>query len=197
MASLYIIGTGPGDLSHLTEAARQAIAEATVVVGYSVYIDLIRPLLDGKEIVATGMMHEVDRCCEAIRRAREGATVALVSGGDAGIYGMAGLLLELLENDAADNDAAQPEIRIISGISAVQAAASVLGAPLMHDFAVISLSDLLTPWELIKARLEAAAKADFVIALYNPAIRINHLLIKRADKMNPPVISKYFHPEIK
>ena len=153
MATLYIIGTGPGALSHLTDAGRQAIAESSVAIGYGVYIDLIRPLLGGKEIVSTAMMQEVDRCREAIARAREGATVALVSGGDAGIYGMAGLVLELLERDAADGDQKQPDVRVIPGISAVQAAASVLGAPLMHDFAVISLSDLLTPWELITARL--------------------------------------------
>ncbi|MEI6305602.1 MAG: precorrin-3B C(17)-methyltransferase, partial [Deltaproteobacteria bacterium] len=123
MAPLYIIGTGPGDLSHLTEAAHQAIAEATVVIGYSLYLDLITPLLAGKEIVATGMMQEVERCREAIRRSREGAVVAMVSGGDAGIYGMAGLVLELLELDAAANKTAdQPEIRIIPGVSAVQAA---------------------------------------------------------------------------
>src|SRR4051794_16268439 len=168
MSRLYIIGTGPGALSHLTEAARQAIAESSAIIGYGVYIDLIRPLLEGKEIVSTGMMQEVDRCREAINRARSGATVAVVSSGDSGIYGMAGLVLELLERDAADGQTAQPDVRVIPGISAVQAAASVLGAPLMHDFAVISLSDLLTPWELIKSRLKAAAQADFVICLYNP-----------------------------
>jgi adenosylcobyric acid synthase len=168
MSTLYIIGTGPGDLAHMTDAARQAIAESGAVIGYGVYIDLIQPLLAGKEVVSTAMMQEVDRCREAIARARKGATVALVSGGDAGIYGMAGLVLELLERDAAEGNLNQPDVRVIPGISAVQAAASVLGAPLMHDFAVISLSDLLTPWELIKARLEAAARADFVICLYNP-----------------------------
>lgn len=169
MAPLYIIGTGPGSISHLTEAARQAIAESAAIIGYGTYIELVRPLLSGKEVISTGMMHEVERCREAIRLARTGTTVSLVSGGDAGIYGMAGLVLELLELDpASDGDETQPDVRVIPGISAVQAAASALGAPLMHDFAVISLSDLLTPWDLIKTRLEAAARADFVIALYNP-----------------------------
>ncbi|HEX9078125.1 MAG TPA: cobyric acid synthase [Desulfuromonadaceae bacterium] len=171
MAPLYIIGTGPGALSHMTEAARRAIAESGVVVGYGVYIDLIRPLLAGKEVISTPMMQEVERCREAIARARSGATVALVSGGDAGIYGMAGLVLELLERDAAGGDRNQPDVRVIPGISALQAAAAVLGAPVMHDFAAISLSDLLTPWELIRSRLEAAARADFVICLYNPRSR--------------------------
>ena len=168
MSTLYIIGTGPGDLAHMTDAGRQAIAESSAVIGYGVYIDLIQPLLAGKEVVSTAMMQEVDRCREAITRARNGATVSLVSGGDSGIYGMAGLVLELLERDAAEGNAAQPDVRVIPGISALQAAASVLGAPLMHDFAVISLSDLLTPWDLIRTRLEAAARADFVICLYNP-----------------------------
>ena len=142
MSPLYIIGTGPGSLAHLTEAARHAIADSGTVIGYGVYIDLIQPLLGGKEVVSTAMMQEVDRCREAIARARNGATVSLVSGGDAGIYGMAGLVLELLERDAAEGDMEQPDVRVIPGVSAVQAAASVLGAPLMHDFAVISLSDL-------------------------------------------------------
>ena len=183
MATLYIIGTGPGALSHLTDAGRQAIAESSVAIGYGVYIDLIRPLLGGKEIVSTAMMQEVDRCREAIARAREGATVALVSGGDAGIYGMAGLVLELLERDAADGDQKQPDVRVIPGISAIQAAAAVLGAPLMHDFAVISLSDLLTPWELIKGRLEAAARADFVICLYNPRSKKRVTQIEEAQRI--------------
>ena len=184
MATLYIVGTGPGSIDHLTQAALRAIAESTVVIGYDSYIELIRPLLDGKEIVSTGMMQEIDRCRNAIQRARTGDTVALVSGGDAGIYGMAGLALELLEIEAGDGkDEAQPEVRVIPGISAIQAAASLLGAPLMHDFAVISLSDLLTPWELIKTRLEAAARADFVIALFNPRSKNRITQIKEAQSI--------------
>ncbi|QEM69167.1 cobyric acid synthase [Geobacter sp. FeAm09] len=167
MPPLYIIGTGPGDIVHLTDAARQALAEATTIIGYDSYLEQIAPLLAGKATVATGMMREIERCREAIARARAGEAVALVSGGDAGIYGMAGLVLELLEHEA-ENGQPQPDIRVIPGISAIQAAASVLGAPLMHDFAVISLSDLLTPWDLIMARLTAAAQADFVIVIFNP-----------------------------
>ncbi|MBC8017886.1 MAG: cobyric acid synthase [Verrucomicrobia bacterium] len=172
MAKLYIVGTGPGDISHLTEAARQAIADSTTIIGYINYIDLIRPLLEGKQIISTAMMQEVERCRAAIRLAGNGETVALVSGGDAGIYGMAGLVFELIEidsrQDEGDQRGSSPEVCVIPGISAIQAAASVLGAPLMHDFAVISLSDLLTPWNLITARLESAARADFVIVIFNP-----------------------------
>ncbi len=163
MKKLYVVGIGPGDLHHLTPAASAAIAAAEVVVGYQPYLDLIAPLLTGKELVSSGMMKEVERCRIALERAVAGQITALVSSGDAGIYGMAGLALEL----AADLPE-PPEIEVVPGISAVQAAAAVLGAPLMHDFAVISLSDLLTPWTVIRHRLTAAASADFVIALYNP-----------------------------
>ena len=169
MALLYIVGTGPGAVEHLTDAARQAIAASETIIGYNNYIELVRPLLDGKQVIASGMMQEVQRCHEAIRRSRAGESVALVSGGDSGIYGMAGLVLELIEIDAKkEPETEQPDVRVIPGISAVQAAAALLGAPLMHDFAVISLSDLLTPWNLIKTRVEAAARADFVIAIFNP-----------------------------
>jgi adenosylcobyric acid synthase len=181
MAHLYIVGTGPGSPGHLTGEAQQAIADSNVIVGYDTYIGLIRPLLAGKEIISTGMMQEVQRCREAIRRARDGATVALVSGGDSGIYGMAGLVLELVEEDAKQNPGLlRLEISIIPGLSALQAAAALLGAPLMHDFAVISLSDLLTPWELIKTRVEAAARADFVIAVYNPRSKSRRTQIEEA-----------------
>jgi len=167
MSKLFVVGIGPGDLKHMTYEAREAIESAEVVVGYTTYLKLVEPLLGGKEIFSSGMTKETERCREAVRLASDGRTVALVSGGDAGIYGMAGLALELA-NDPASAPLAAPEIVIVPGISAVQAAASVLGAPLMHDFAVISLSDLLTPWEMIEKRLEAAAAADFVTVLYNP-----------------------------
>ncbi len=184
MALLYIVGSGPGSILHLTEAARQAIAESSVIIGYDNYLELISPLLAGKETVSTGMMKEVERCREAIRRARSGQTVALISGGDAGIYGMAGLVFELLESDGDDQDpGCRPDVRVVPGISAIQAAASVLGAPLMHDFAVISLSDLLTPWELIKSRLEAAARADFVIVIFNPRSKSRVTQIEEAQRI--------------
>lgn len=181
MASLHIVGTGPGAIKHLTDAARQAIAACDTIIGYDNYVELIRPLLEGKQIISTGMMQEVQRCREAIVRARDGQNVALVSGGDSGIYGMAGLVLELIEADEKERPGTvQPDVQVIPGISAVQAAAASLGAPLMHDFAVISLSDLLTPWGVIKTRLEAAARADFVIALYNPRSKSRITQIEQA-----------------
>jgi adenosylcobyric acid synthase len=161
MGKLYVVGIGPGGAEHMTPAACAAIGEAQAVVGYKTYLDLIPGLLDGKEIRSSGMMKEVERCRAALAEASAGKVVALVSSGDAGIYGMAGLALELAEDSRVD-------IEIVPGVSAVQAAAARLGAPLMHDFAVVSLSDLLTPWELIRRRLTAASAADFVVALYNP-----------------------------
>ncbi|MDD2365661.1 MAG: cobyric acid synthase [Desulfuromonadaceae bacterium] len=192
MASLYIVGTGPGAPLHLTDAAKLAIQDSDIIVGYDNYVELVRPLLAGKQIVSTGMMQEVQRCREAIRLARTGSSVAIVSGGDSGIYGMAGLLLELIELDLRQDPAATHlDVKIVPGISAVQAAAALLGAPLMHDFAVISLSDLLTPWELIKCRLDAAARADFVISLYNPRSKSRQTQIQEAQK----IILKYRLPE--
>ncbi|MBW4054002.1 MAG: cobyric acid synthase [Proteobacteria bacterium] len=184
MAPLYIIGTGPGTVCHLTDAAKEALAVSDIIIGYDNYVELVRPLLAGKQVISTGMMQEVQRCREAINLARTGEAVALVSGGDSGIYGMAGLVLELVEMDAGEYpNAPRIDVRIIPGISAVQAAAALLGAPLMHDFAVISLSDLLTPWDLIKTRLEAAARADFVIAIYNPRSKSRRTQIQEAQNI--------------
>jgi adenosylcobyric acid synthase len=163
MSKLFVVGIGPGDLKHLTFEAREAIEAAQVVVGYKTYLDLIAPLLAGKETFSSGMTKEVERCVEALRLASSGKTVALVSSGDAGVYGMAGLVMEL-----AQELETPPPVIVVPGVSAVQAAAALLGAPLMHDFAVISLSDLLTPWEVIERRIVAAATADYVTAIYNP-----------------------------
>ena len=170
MSKLFVVGIGPGGLNHMTFEAHQAIEKADVVVGYKTYLEFIEPLLAGKEVVSSGMMREVERCSEALAIAASGKLVALVSSGDAGIYGMAGLALELADValDGAPSPYQEVEIVIVPGVSAVQAAASVLGAPLMHDFAVISLSDLMTPLDTIRRRLRAAADADFVVALYNP-----------------------------
>ena len=181
---IFIVGTGPGSLDHITPAARDAIERSDVIVGYGTYLELIKELLKGKDVVSTGMTQEVDRCRKAIDIAQKGKTVAIVSGGDPGVYAMAGLVFELLrgqesgvrsresENQSTPHSALRtphcPEVEVIPGISALNAAASRLGAPLMHDFACISLSDRLTPWEMIEKRLEAAAAADFVIVLYNP-----------------------------
>lgn len=161
-----MVGIGPGDLEHMTDKARRAIQEAEVIVGYDTYIALIRDILSpGQAVISTGMTQELERCTAAVERAAAGQRVAVVSGGDAGIYGMAGIVLELIYKMPVQGKVA---CEVIPGISAVNAAAAALGAPLMHDFAVISLSDLLTPWAKIKARVEHAAQGDFVIALYNP-----------------------------
>ena len=165
MGEITVIGLGPGSLLDMTPRARQAIEAAEIVAGYHTYIKLIEPLLEGKEIIGTGMMQEIDRCRMAVASAAEGKRTIVVSSGDSGVYGMAGLVLELLLQQPQEQ---RPKFNVIAGISAVNAAAAVLGAPLMHDFAVISLSDLLTPWELIRKRVEMAAMGDFVIALYNP-----------------------------
>ena len=173
MQKLFVVGIGPGGLNHMTFEARQAIEKAEVVVGYQAYLAFIEPLLHDKEVVSSGMMRELERCSQALAIAASGKRVALVSSGDAGIYGMAGLALELADapGDGSPSPYGSVEIVIVPGVSAVQAAASVLGAPLMHDFAVISLSDLMTPLDTIRRRLEAAAAADFVVALYNPRSR--------------------------
>lgn len=164
---LWLVGTGPGQLDQITPAAQGAIADADGVIGYSLYIDLIRPLLRPGQIVeALPITQERQRAERAIDLAQWGLTVAVVSSGDCGIYGMAGLVLEELRSQGWDGKT--PQVRVFPGITALQAAASRVGAPLMHDFCAISLSDLLTPWEVIEKRLKAAAAADFIVALYNP-----------------------------
>lgn len=164
---LFLIGTGPGQLDQITPAAQTAVAQADAVIGYSLYIDLIAPLLRPGQIVeALPITQERQRAKRAIELAQWGLTVAVVSSGDCGIYGMAGLVLE--ELCVSNWDGKTPAVQVFPGISALQAAASRVGAPLMHDFCAISLSDLLTPWEMIEKRLVAAAQADFVTALYNP-----------------------------
>lgn len=160
-----MVGIGPGHALSMTQEARLALEQAEVVVGYHAYLELVADLIVDKTMVGSGMMQEVERCEAAVERAKAGMTVAVVSSGDPGIYGMAGLVLELVVKLPEE---LRPEVRIIPGVSAVGSAAAVLGAPLMHDFAVISMSDLMTPWEVIEKRIRAAAEADFVIAVYNP-----------------------------
>ncbi len=156
-------------MEHLTPKAKGAIDMAGVVVGYKTYLELIEPLLVGKEVISSGMRQERERCGKAVEMASAGMCVALVSGGDPGIYGMAGLVFEVLSLEAVPKSSL--EVEVIPGIAALNACASRLGAPIIHDFASISLSDLLTPWEVIEKRLEAASSADFVIVLYNPKSR--------------------------
>lgn len=179
MGKIYAVGIGPGNAGQMTEEARAVIAACDVVIGYTVYAELVRKELPAqelreKEFITTPMTQEVERCRIAFEQARGGRDTAMVCSGDAGVYGMAGLLCEMAE------DYPDVEVEIVPGITAALSGAAVLGAPLMHDFAVISLSDLLTPWEKIEGRLLAAAEADFCICIYNPASRKRKRHLKRA-----------------
>lgn len=165
MNVLYVVGLGPGGSRWMTWEARAALEQAEVLCGYTVYLDLIRGEFADKEYFSTPMTQEIERCRAALERARSGRTTALVCSGDAGVYGMAGPVLELAPQFP------EVEIQVVPGVTAALAGAAVLGAPLMHDFAVLSLSDLLTPWEVIRRRLELAAQGDFVLCLYNPSSR--------------------------
>lgn len=164
---ILLVGFGPGSKEDMTYRARQAIASADVVIGYSTYIKLVEDLLDGKEVVRKGMTEEIDRSIEAYEQAKLGKTVAVVSSGDIGIYGMAGPTYEVLFQAGWTPDSGIA-VEIVPGTSALNSCASLVGAPLTHDFCAISLSDLLTPWPVIARRLNAVAEADFVVALYNP-----------------------------
>lgn len=165
MNVLYVVGLGPGGSRWMTWEARAALEQAEVLCGYTVYLDLIRGEFPDKEYFSTPMTQEIERCRAALERARSGRTTALVCSGDAGVYGMAGPVLELAPQFP------EVEIQVVPGVTAALAGAAVLGAPLMHDFAVLSLSDLLTPWEVIRRRLELAAQGDFVLCVYNPSSR--------------------------
>ncbi len=174
MNKVYVVGLGPGGAFGMTAAARTALEEADVICGYTVYLDLVAPLFPGKEMRSTPMTREIDRCRMALELASEGRTAALVCSGDAGVYGMASPLLELA-GDYPDVD-----VEVIPGVTAALAGAAVLGAPLGHDFCTVSLSDLLTPWEMIEKRLRAAAAGDFVLCLYNPASHRRKDTLRRA-----------------
>ncbi|WP_198525184.1 precorrin-3B C(17)-methyltransferase [Kamptonema formosum] len=200
--TLLLIGTGPGTLEQITPAAQTAIARADAVIGYSLYIDLIAPLLHPGQIVESlPITQERQRANRAIELANFGLAVAVVSSGDCGIYGMAGLVLEELR--AQNWDGKTPAVRVFPGITALQAAASRVGAPLMHDFCAISLSDLLTPWEVIEKRLIAAAMADFVTALYNPRsqtrteqiVRAREIFLQHRDPNTPVAIVRSAYRE--
>ncbi|MDF2644216.1 MAG: cobalt-precorrin-3B C(17)-methyltransferase [Paenibacillus sp.] len=194
---LLIIGFGPGSFEHITKRAREAIQESEVIIGYNTYVDLISGLLTEQQVVRTGMTEEVSRAQEAVRQAKQGKKVAVISSGDAGVYGMAGLVYEvLMEQSWTRKDGVQVEV--IPGISAVHSAGSLLGAPIMHDSCTISLSDHLTPWELIAKRVDAAGMADFVIALYNPRsgrrtrqiVETQRILLKYRSPLTPVGIVK-------
>lgn len=165
MGKVMVVGIGPGDPENMTLRADRALRNCDVIVGYHVYVDLVRDRYPGKEFLTTPMTQEARRCELALELAREGKNVAMVCSGDSGIYGMAALVYELRGENPS------PEVEVIPGLTAACSGAALLGAPLTHDFAVISLSDRLTSWETIEKRLEAAADADLSIALYNPASR--------------------------
>ena len=174
MKKVTVIGLGPGGGADLTGRARAAFEGCDLIVGYTAYIELVKPDFPEKEVLSTGMRREVDRCRAAVEAALTGKDVAVVCSGDSGVYGMAGLIYEVAQ------DYEPIEIEVVPGITAACGGAAVLGAPLTHDFAVISLSDQLTPWEKIEKRLSAAAQADFVICLYNPSSRNRPDYLQRA-----------------
>lgn len=172
---IYVVGLGPGEAVQMTPKALAAIEASQIVAGYTVYMELVAELVKDKECISTPMMGELERCRRAVLAAKEGKTVAVISSGDAGIYGMASLVLELIEELDAD-----VEVEVVAGITAASSAAAVLGAPLTHDFAVISLSNLLTPWEAIEKRLDLAAQAGFALAIYNPCSKKRHDFLEKA-----------------
>lgn len=177
MNKIFVVGLGPGNLNQSTERALEALEESDVLAGYTVYIDLVKDRFGHKEMISTAMKKEADRCNLAVDEAVKGKTVSMVCSGDAGVYGMAGLMYEVVN---ARGLAEAIDIEVIPGITAACSGAAVLGAPLIHDFTVISLSDLLTPWELIEKRLECAAMGDFSICLYNPSSIKRHDYLQKA-----------------
>lgn len=174
MNKIYVVGIGPGEYEQMTIKAVKALEDCDVIIGYTVYVDLVKEHFPGKEFLTTPMKGEVERCELAFEKAAEGRTTAMICSGDAGVYGMSGLMLEIGQRYP------QVEVEMICGVTAAIGGASVLGAPLIHDFAVISLSDLLTPWEKIEQRLLAAAQADFVVCLYNPSSKKRHDYLQKA-----------------
>lgn len=174
MNRVYAVGIGPGGAEQMTPQAQRAIEDAEVLCGYTVYIELVRPLYPGKEVYTTPMTRERERCRWAMEAAQSGRTVAMLCSGDAGIYGMAGPLLQL------SPEFPEVEIEVVPGITAALSGAAVLGAPLMHDFCTVSLSDLLTPWEVIENRLLCGARGDFSICLYNPSSKKRPDYLRRA-----------------
>src|SRR5437867_5157194 len=165
---LYIVGVGPGHHDHMTFRAKQVIEESDTIVGYETYVNLVEDLIEGKEVHRYAMTQEVERAHQCIELAKSGKIVSLVSSGDPGIYGMAGLIYEILSEEGWDKKTGLT-VEIVPGVSSLNSCAALVGSPLMTDFAVVSMSDLLVPWEIIEKRVEAAAQGDFVIVIYNPA----------------------------
>ncbi|MCM1497685.1 MAG: precorrin-3B C(17)-methyltransferase [Clostridium sp.] len=185
MNRLYVVGMGPGGYEKMTMEAQTVLAGCEVIAGYTVYVELLKDKFPDKQYIVTGMKKEAERCRLAFRSALEGKTTAMVCSGDAGIYGMAGILLEMGES------CPQVEISVVAGVTAAVSGAAVLGAPLGHDFAVISLSDLLTPWDRIELRLRCAAMSDMAICLYNPSSHKRRDYLQRACR----IILEYQSPD--
>ena len=178
MSKIYVVGIGPGEYEQMTLKAIHALENSDVIIGYTVYVDLVRDHFAGKEFMTTPMKKEVDRCVIAFEEAQKGKTVSMICSGDAGVYGMAGLMYEVGVRYP------EVELEIIPGVTAALGGGAVLGEPLIHDFCLISLSDLLTPWEKIEKRLLAASEADLSICLYNPSSKKRHdYLMKACDLM--------------
>lgn len=181
---IYIIGMGPGDRNMMTDEAFNAMKKSDVIVGYTVYVDLVKEYFEDKEFFTTPMRQEIERCRACFDFANEGKNVAFICSGDAGVYGMAAPMYELLpEYVNTNSDFTEDNIIVIPGVTAAISGAAVLGAPINHDFCVISLSDLLTPWEVIEKRLRAAIMGDFAIVLYNPSSKKRHDYLQRACKI--------------
>lgn len=174
MKKLYVVGIGPGAYEKMTIEAAEALKNSDVIIGYTVYVDLVKEHFAGKEFLTTPMKKEVERCKMAFEEAMKGKTVSMICSGDAGVYGMVGLMYEVGMNYP------EVELSVIAGVTAATGGAAVLGAPLIHDFCLISLSDLLTPWEKIETRLLDAAHGDFVICLYNPSSKKRHDYLQKA-----------------
>lgn len=185
MNKIYVVGIGPGGCDQMTGIAMEALKNSDAIIGYTVYVDLVKDTFPDKEFLTTPMKKEVDRCVLAFEEAKKGKVVSMICSGDAGVYGMAGLMYEVGVNYP------DVELEIVPGVTAALGGAAVLGAPLIHDFCLISLSDLLTPWEKIEARLLGASQADFVICLYNPSSK------KRADYLQKAcdIFLKYRRPD--
>ena len=194
---LYIVGVGPGHHDHMTFRAKEVIEESDTIVGYETYVSLVEDLIEGKEVHRYAMTQEVERAHQCIELAKSGKIVSLVSSGDPGIYGMAGLIYEMLAEEEWDRKTGL-NVEIVPGVSSLNSCAALVGSPLMTDFAVVSMSDLLVPWEIIVKRVEAAAQGDFVIVIYNPASkkRIHQLqdtrkiLLKYRSQSTPVAIVK-------
>lgn len=174
---IYVVGIGPGKKADMTFKAYEAMENSDIIVGYKTYTDLVKKYFPNTEIRSSSMMKEVDRCIEVLELAKAGKNVALISSGDAGVYGMAGIMYEVI---GENNDV---EVEAIAGVTATNAAAAIVGAPIMHDYVTISLSNLLTDWELIKRRLELAAQGDFIVSLYNPKSRGRTTQIAEAQQI--------------